>query len=285
MAVGDTVTQDWDIEFGGLAIGDTTAYAVALIEGLADAPAVRSGDQTQMRTIGLSPGDDFAAGRTITVSLEIDHVNNSGAFTALANALRPGPAEQPLVMQIPEVAGGAKIRVGARFRRRSAPINLEWLYDLPVVVVEFDCTDPRIYADTPTILSGLTLAAATGGLTWPLTWPLDWGTFSSGAFTATNSGGEPTGLTFTFSGPLTTPRVENITQSRTIEFDLALAAGDTLVVDTRARTVLLNGTASRSGSLTATSSWFLLGSGTETLRFAAAAGTGTLTAEWRSAWI
>jgi len=285
MAVGDTVTEDWDIEFNGLALGEGTPFLVALVEGLADLPAVRSGDQTLLRTDGLWAGEDFLGGRTITISVEVDQRTTTTAFDELASAFVPGQAEQPLVMQIPRVAGGAKIRVNARARRRSAPINLEWLYDLPVIVVELDATDPRIYADTPTTISGLGLAAATGGLTWPLTWLLDWGTFNSGTFTAFNGGNYATPVAFTFAGPLERPRVENLTQSRILEFDVSLAAGDTLVVDTGARTALIGGTASRSGTMTADSQWFHLGAGTETIRFAANSGSGTLAAEWRSAWI
>ena len=284
MAVGDLVTTDWQMEFNGLLIGDTTDFSIATIAGLAELPPVRSHDQVLLRTDGASPGDDFIGSRTLIVSLEIDLRNSATTFDDFARAFVPGGTPQPMVMQIPQIAGGIKTRVYGRPRRRSAPINLEWLYELPVIIFEFDCADPRIYADAPVSHVGRTLAAATGGLTWPLTFPLDWGTFNAGTFTATNAGNVPAPAVFTFHGPLTTPRVENITQGSTLEFNIALSAGETLVVDTGARTALLNATASRSSALTAASVWFHIEDGDD-LRFAASAGTGVMDGQWRSPWI
>ena len=284
MAVGDLVTADWQLEFGGMLIGDSTDYSIAVISGLAELPNVRSNDQILLRTDGLWAGDDFVGQRKLTLSIEIDTRNSATAFDDLARAFVPGAPEAPLVFQVPQIAGGIKCRVYGRPRRRSAPINLEWLYQLPIVVLELDCTDPRIYADAATVHTGRTLAAATGGLAWPLTFDLDWGSFNAGTFVADNAGSIQAPAVFTFHGPLTNPRVENLTQGRTMEFLIALGAGETLTVDTAARTILIGGTASRSGALTAASQWFHIGT-SDTIRFAASAGTGTLDVVWRSSWL
>lgn len=67
--------------------------------------------------------------------------------------------------------------------------------------------------------------------------------------------------------------------------DLNLPAGQWLDIDTRARTVLLNGDPAASRRGQAVGDWPLLQPGTSTLRFAAAEeSSGTVTARWRDGW-
>ena len=89
----------------------------------------------------------------------------------------------------------------------------------------------------------------------------------------------------TFTGPVVSPTIEHTGQSRRLEFTGTLAAGETLVVDSLARTVLLNGTSSRYSWLTSLSQWFTLEPGANNLRYTAASGTGTCQVDFRSAWM
>jgi phage-related protein len=70
----------------------------------------------------------------------------------------------------------------------------------------------------------------------------------------------------------------------TLAFNITIAAGDYLLVDSNARTVLLNGTASRYSTLVQPN-WFDLSPLTSnTIRFNGASGAGTMTFSYRNAW-
>lgn len=285
MAVGDLITGDWEMEYNDLLIGGDSDYAVAEVRGLLDLN-VRTSDRALLRRHGLHPGEDFLSGRTVTVAVEV--YSSSGLDQAVQDFLEafvPAGGEQGLAMQLPGIANGAKVRLNSRVRRRSSAVDLEWYRGIPVILVELEATDPRLYAAAESSDTGRTISTTSGGLTWPLTWPLAWGTAASGTFVATNAGNFETPATFTLSGPLTNPRIENVTQGKTLDFGITLSASETLVVDTAARTVLLGGTASRYSTLTTASEWFQLGAGGDTIRLAADSGSGSMDTTWRSAWV
>lgn len=82
-----------------------------------------------------------------------------------------------------------------------------------------------------------------------LSWPLDFGEpGSTGRMSVVNAGSADTHPVIEFRGPVTMPSLTNTATGDVLEYDLPLAAGDVLVVDTLAGTVTLNGTASRLGT-------------------------------------
>lgn len=72
-----------------------------------------------------------------------------------------------------------------------------------------------------------------------------------GSTVVTNGGNAPTNPVVTVHGPCDTPTVIDRTRGRRIEFATVLGAGEVLVVDTDAGTVLLNGTSNRLYTVTA----------------------------------
>ncbi|MEW2415284.1 hypothetical protein AB0953_16435 [Streptomyces sp. NPDC046866] len=108
--------------------------------------------------------------------------------------------------------------------------------------------DPRRYSTT--LLSQSTaLPSVTGGLTLPVTLPVAISaTTVAGSITLTNAGSMATRPTLTITGPVVTPTIVaalpggSVTQ---IAYGATLQVGDVLVIDSAARTVILNGTASR----------------------------------------
>ena len=101
-----------------------------------------------------------------------------------------------------------------------------------------------------------------------------------------NEGNFTANPTFTFAGPVTNPRVDNLTHDQSLSFTTTVADGDTLVVDTEQRTVLLNGTASRYSTLDFGSDWIEFQPGINEIRYqAATTTTTTMTTTWRSAWV
>lgn len=114
---------------------------------------------------------------------------------------------------------------------------------------------------------------------------------STGALTATNSGGAPAHPVIEFRGPVSMPSLTNVTSGDVLEYDLDLAEGDVLTVDTAEGTVTLNATTSRLYTATARSvpeQSFALWPGTADMAYRAAPGSSdpaaSVTVRWRSAY-
>lgn len=122
------------------------------------------------------------------------------------------------------------------------------------------------------------------GFAFPLSFSFGFGgvsTTSDGQI-FTNNGNRPTPVVFTITGPVTNPVIYSDENGVNMAFAINLASTDQLVIDTYYRTVRLNGSNRRAFMTTA--GWFHLLPGANTLRFRAAAGTGTLLVQYRSAW-
>jgi hypothetical protein len=100
-----------------------------------------------------------------------------------------------------------------------------------------------------------------------------------------NPGNRPTPPIMTINGPVTNPRIFNETQGKEMQFNITLATGETLVIDTKNKTVKLNGTTNRRNTLIAPT-WFYLNGGATQLRYRAESSdpTSFLTIEFRPAW-
>ncbi|MFK0180003.1 phage distal tail protein [Streptomyces xanthochromogenes] len=114
---------------------------------------------------------------------------------------------------------------------------------------------------------------------------------STGTMTATNAGNAPAHPVVEFRGPVIMPSLTNTATGDVLEYDLALAAGDVLTVDTAEGTVTLNGTASRLYTATSRSApeeSFVLWPGTADLVYRAAPESidpaALVTVRWRSAY-
>ena len=266
------VTDDFQLAFDGLDLGDGTVYDLIAHRGFG-MPGVRSADRTLSQRDGKHAGDDYLDERVIELTFEIDGT----ASAATVNTL---------TFQLPGYAGGGVRRVNVRPRRLDQPGTLEQSRGLSTVDMQVVATDPRMYADAESS-SSTSLPSGGTGLSWPLTWPLNWGTITnSGLAVADNAGNYPAPVTIRVDGPVTNPSVENLTVGKTVELLLTVAAGDFVLIDPNERTVLLNGTASRYSALTAASEWWLLEPGVNEIRFQASTSTAaTMTLTWRSAWI
>jgi len=291
MATGDLVTEDYGLEYRGFAFGGSTSdflLAPGSI-GFADLPGVATADRQRLRRHGLHPGDDFMLGRQILIPIEVtadDTATWETNLGALREAFRVDPdrGEDPLVFQIPGIAGGGKRRINCRPRGLAVPVDLDWFYEIVVVTVRLEATSPYLLDDSETTVISSLLTAGSSGLTWPLTWPLNWGTVESSSFTLTNNGTQAADFCATIPGPVTNPKIVDVGTGRELEFTIALASGEFLEVDTGARTVLLNGTASRYSTIAAGSEWFTLAPGSNELSYRADSGSSNLSITFRSTW-
>lgn len=176
--------------------------------------------------------------------------------------------------------------------RRSGKLLLQYVTDTTATYsVMVTAADPRRYAiEDQTGTTGL--PSSTGGLTPPLTPPLvSDATTVAGEITAPNVGTFATSLVLTISGPVDDPQV--LTQMPdgsvvTLDYTDSLFDGDQLVIDTDARSCILNGVVSRRRYLTIPSGWPAIpAQSTVALQFRAQTynATAQLTARWRSAWV
>jgi len=288
MAAGDLITADWEMEYKGLLIGGESAYSVSQIDGLIDMPDIVTGDQSRLRRHGLRAGDDFLSGRPIQLTVEVygaDEGTFNTAMEAIKLALRPGQPEAPLVMQLPGVAGGAKVQVNVRPRRFKVAVGRDFYYRIPNIVVEFYSTDPRLFANAIGSDSA-TLPTAGGGLSFNASPDFSFGATSiGGELNLTNDGNFQTPVVFRIDGPVQTPRLIHNGLDKELKINLNLLAGEFLVVDSASRSVLLNGTASRYPALVV-SEWFDLEPGNNQISFrGATTAAGSCTATFRSGWV
>lgn len=280
--------SDWTLTWNGLSVGGAAnPYQLVELVGLHENPDVRTADQDRSRTHGQWASPDLLGGRTIQATIDVAATHpNESVWQAFSQAFVMGQAtESALTLQIPGVARGTSIQANARVRRLALPVDRSYSLGLATAVVEFHCTDPRIYSSSLTSLS-TTQAVSGGGLTFPAVAPLAFaGVASGGLVTATNAGEFGAPWTATISGPVTDPRIENVSTGQTVAFVGTVASGQTLVVSSLNRTVLLNGTTSRYSWLVGSSQWFDLAAGDNTIRFAGTSGTGSMTFNFRSVWI
>jgi hypothetical protein len=141
-----------------------------------------------------------------------------------------------------------------------------------------------LYAEDPFLYSaeaipvgpvGLFQAGAQGGRTYPRTYPLRY--HSGGGVgipisaIVSNRGNSATPLKITLWGPAVSPRVTLVQTGQYIEFDLTLGSSDTLTIDMKNRSVILNNSASRRNKLTSDSTWWSVPAlGTYRIQFTAA---------------
>lgn len=275
---------NYQLTFNGLTIGAGTSFPILEAHGLEDLPAVRAGDLDIGFYDGQVPGVDLSSGRTVQLDLLVLDSGIGDFFTNIealkAATVLGGSTETALTHQLP---GRSTRSCLARARRRAITVDNEYGMRFGKAAVEFYATDPRWY-DSSFTTSSIALPSAATGLTFPATASFTFGSAGTGgSATVTNAGNYPAPWVATFSGRLVTPSLS--LGANTLTFNGTLNAGETLVVDSLARSVLLNGTASRYSWLTLTSTWFTLPVGSSSVTFSAASGTGTCTFAYRSVWV
>lgn len=271
----------------GFAFGDGTDYLLTQpVKGLPGGPAIRQSSAYRPQQDGAFAGSGFYGSRDLTFAGLI--VNDPGGWDALfelESALTAHLEPKAPVLLEATLAGGRLIQTNVR---ATSPVtiverNVSTVADWQAQLV---ADDPRLYAGGPASTAAASVPSGAGvGLTFPMATPITFGVAALlGELVADNDGTVATPWVATFTGPLTNFTLEHMDQGRLLIFDGDLAAGSTLVVDSDARTVYLDGTASRYDWLRYPR-WFDLEPGSNTLRVNASSGTGGVSLEWRSAWL
>lgn len=278
------------------------------VEGLADMPSVVTGDTEAPRIHGQYVGFDKLSGRQPVVTLDVgppfgSYGSLQGAMAALGNALSPAPGgvtEGAMFVQLS--SGSPQLALSARPRKRTTLVDR--VYANPTsggmarnIPIQWWASDPTLYA-AGTISATVGVATPLGGLSInPLVFPLNFGGGTEyNQITATNYGDLPCYPLATFTGPLTTPKLTNSSLSGlpAIQFNVALNAGDTLVVnfDPKYPSAMYTAAgssvaASRLYTLSQGSQWWAVVPGVNNIQFTTADSTsvaGTCTLEYSSAY-
>jgi len=176
--------------------------------------------------------------------------------------------------------------------RRSGKPLMQYVTDtVATYSVMVTAADPRRYSTS--LQSETTqLPSSSGGLTPPVTPPLTSTAVTvAGEITADNDGTFETRAVFTVTGPADSPQILTAMPDGSVVFlnytDI-LFSGDQLVIDTDAKTCVLNGVVSRRRFLVTPTGWPTipaLSSVSVQFRAKYYNSSATLTASWRSAWM
>ncbi|HEX2312558.1 MAG TPA: hypothetical protein VHJ17_02425 [Thermomonospora sp.] len=253
-------------------------------EGWSSAPPVRLSLADRPERDGAFDTPSYRAPRVITLegtAIAPGRVAAERAKDRLAAVLADGSALRPLVVTEPHGVRQAHVRLSAETRiadRRGGAFEFS---------LQLTAPDPLRYAAGDPRRQSCGLSAPGGGLRFPMRFPLNFGPGASGGrLTLDNAGTAPTWPVWRITGPCRDPVVVDSTTGEQLAFALELRSREWLEVDTDARTVLLQGTASRRAALLPESRWFPLRPGRTRVVFRAAEFTAaTLTAQWRDAWI
>lgn len=262
---------------------------VTEVTGL-DSPDVRESADDLIQMDGGVHGNFYYGRRPVTISGMVlnptsasDRNSRMTKLRAASNAMR---SDATLTWQVDEPTGGTNTQFISVRRQQPLRIGGAWQKDFQLSLV---AADPCIYGATLYNLSVTSLGAAAAGRAYPHGFPTNYGGGAiSGQLLVENRGNACSYPLLTLAGPGTNPVVYNLTTGGVIPINYTLSTGDSMLVDTRNRTIVLNGTTSRYGSLDFLNTvWFGLNPGINDIRIAWASFSGSagLTVQYRDAWI
>jgi len=279
------------LEVGGLVCGPGTDY---LITGLAvyDLPAVTNDDIQDPSGYGIIPGPlDRYTGSLISIEIAIKTAVPTpealrAAMDALSDALVVWKEDATVLFRwIPPGYTGKGWRHSGR-NRKLAWVDNTFQFGWVVAKLQFQSfSAARLSDDLHSAVTSLPVSS--GGRTYPRVYPLVYpGIGTPGAVTLTNTGNLPADFIARIDGPCTSPTILMVGPDGTpyqMTFDIPLALGDFLQVDSGAATVLLNGVTNRQNSIRAGTTWFRIPPGSSVARFVANAydPNAMLTIAWR----
>ena len=282
-----SILRYYTSNFNNLTFGPGTDIQLVEIDGLRSMKT-RTSDQTYPEEDGALPGIDLLDERTLTYKLQIaapQTMTVEDALQACASAfqvIRDPAGGLPLQVILP---GWSEPRqLTARPINNDIPVDVNYTFGFIQFSVQFACADPLIYSTTQhTASTGL--PSPTAGLSFNVTFPAAFGASAGGSVVVTNAGNYATRPVITITGPCINPYVSNGTDF--MQFDISLAASDVLVIDMAAKSVVLNGSASRYNTVTTGSAWWGLAPGDSTFTFSSGDGShvaATATVQWYDAW-
>lgn len=271
--------NNYTATLNGLTIGSGTIYKWTAWPSGLGTPDIRVQDTARPRRHGVTASDDLLGARTVTFEVTVQ-----GALTALETALTNlsaafAPSNADTWLDLRVTGSPSEYALLGRPRGVEWDLSRRFTFGLADARCTFVATDPNKYG--PAVTQAISLPTGTAGLFVPAVGPFVFGSQSGGEASISNTGTAAVDWTAVITGPMTTPRLEMVGLSRRVSFDLSLAAGETLVLDSRTGSALLNGSTPRTSTLQPGSRWWQLPVGASTLRLRAASGSGSISVSFR----
>ncbi|MER7361951.1 phage distal tail protein [Nonomuraea wenchangensis] len=253
---GDALTGvDGQVDWNGTLWGAGTDVAVLLpVDGWLATPNIDNGNVARPNRHGAWDARKFAQQRIVSLRLQPNSATDPSQVWALINdvlAVTGIPeSEDPLPLVIK--AYGPPLLAYGQVVDRPLVLDGDYNAGLPTIGLVIACADPRLYGLEPR------------GATVPV----------NSATGLSNSGNAATHPLIRLEGPVTDPLLTNTTLRRSLRFDITVADGDTLEIDTNNGTVTLAGENAMSAltGITVPVQDFVLAAGSNTLQYTAAAG-------------
>lgn len=272
-----------DVDLGSVD-SDGVAWILQTLEGW-DSPESRSEYTDREGDHGAWASPVYLGSRPVTLGGTIDAPSQEALEVAM-DRLRVAASLDDTLLTVWET-----VPKQATVRRSGKPL-MQYLTDTKATYsVMVTAGDPRRYStDLQTEMTKL--PSSSGGLTPPVTPPLVSSAVTvAGEITAENEGTFETRAVFTIAGPADSPQI--LTQMPDgsvifLNYTDVLFSGDTLVIDTDAKTCVLNGVVSRRRYLVTPTGWPTIPAmSTVAVQFRAKFynSSAQLTASWRSAWM
>jgi len=273
----------WELgEWTGNAVDDLgVEWWVESEDGWSSSPAIRADSGDLPGGDGAFDSNPLYSGRVITLAgsaiAPSSELANAARlrFSSLLEANRGG------VLRVTEdgLALSAVVRPsGAVKVERTGGYAFAW----QLILV---AADPRKYGDAIETSTGM--AGSTGGLVFPVVFPADFGASAGGSVSLVNHGTVKSWPVIRITGPVVNPRVQNPSTGDELVLAMTIDAGEYVDIDTSARTVLLQGTASRRARVSTSGEWLPIAPGGTSFSFGADfySLSASLTVSARSAWI
>ena len=285
-----SLTAAYQGYYNGLQFGPGYDVQLVKIDGLRDTTSQATGNVHLPRLDGDAPGVNTLGERVLVLTFAVftPVAAFESVLASITQAFQPisNPAVQP-AFQFVLPGWGSPRQVLGRPGHGSISIDTDFQRNLArSIVVELVCSDPLIY-DVVVQTNSAGLPSPTAGLTFPAAPNFVFGASTGGSFQVTNLGNYTAPFQMTITGPVTNPLIT--LGSKFLGFKLVLSSSDTLVIDTHPLThsAILNGTASRAGTILTGSSWLALPPVVSTLGVASsdsAPVAANFAASWQNVW-
>jgi hypothetical protein len=226
--------NNYEFGFNNLVFGGSTNYGLLNVEGL-DLAKIASKNVQRNRTHGEVLGLDVFAGRDIVLDfwLQSDGVSLQDAQLNLASAFQIQPdTESYLWFQVGTLP---VMCVPCRVEKRAVKIDSDYANaNVAKPQITLHATDPRLYGQG--VQTPLMLGASSSGLgPFPVgPFPVTFGSNSGSQIVIDNTGNMEMLPYIVFNGPLTSPFIQNATQSAIITLQNPAQTGYTVLAGDQA---------------------------------------------------
>jgi hypothetical protein len=258
------------LAINGVALIGVSTYIVTGLEGFED-PERRVGSYVRSGEDGGNIGTNLYGLRSVSITGVITGAGDKSVYVAARKSLIAACRLKSDAYGVPELV---QITV-------TDDDETDYFFDVvvksfkapprtpssAVFIIQAVAPDPLIYQATAQS-SGQIARPVSGGAVYPLIYPVTYSDTSGGVATIYNDGESETWPVITLRGVMLNPYIYSVEADRFIELAYEVdTPEDVIVIDMKAKTIMLNGTTSLISTKSTDSDWFALALGPNTIRF------------------